>query len=102
MIKVMFIVLGELSSGELTIAHSFASRLPEDKFQTLFLSVDKHKKYLDDRGVSNIVLSEADGIYTNRMKIDRIIKTLIPIFSYCQLYLLWNTPRDGRVCAIVR
>ncbi len=78
MIKVMFIVLGELSSGELTIAHSFASRLPEDKFQTLFLSVDKHKKYLDDRGVSNIVLSEADGIYTNRMKIDRIIKDFNP------------------------
>lgn len=78
MIKIMIIVLGELSSGELTIAHSFSSRLPKHEYDVLYLSVEKHKKYLDDRCVQNIVLSEKDDRYINRLKIDQIIKDFDP------------------------
>ncbi len=80
MTKIVFVVLGELSSGELTIAYEFASRLPNDIYDTYFLIPEKNKSFLDDRGIKNKTLSIWEDPQINKKNIDKFINEVNPDF----------------------
>lgn len=80
MLKLIFIVLGELANGEVTIAFEFADRLPADKYDVHFLIPEKSKPILDDKGMKNFALDIWKEPEENKKIIDEFIENIQPAF----------------------
>jgi hypothetical protein len=78
MVKLLFVVLSEVSAGELTIAYEFASRLPVDKYDVVFLTPRKFGSYLESRGMKYLGLDQPTGAVKNREIIDNLMKSFGP------------------------
>ncbi|WP_283591912.1 DUF6365 family protein [Clostridium butanoliproducens] len=80
MIKILILVLSELSSGELTIGYEFGSRLSKDKYCVKYIIPEKFINYLKDKNQSYISLNINDGALINKNKVDQFIKKYKPDF----------------------
>ena len=80
MVKLMFMILGELSSGELTIADSFQKSLPRDNYDVHFILPKKHKMYVSDKEISFLYLDILEGREKNRSIVENYIKNILPSY----------------------
>lgn len=78
MVRIVFIVLGVLSAGELTIAVEFARRLNPGKYRILFLVPGKFDYVLENHRLDYLALDPGAGAGKNREKIFRMLKAVRP------------------------
>jgi len=80
--KIIVLVLGTASAGELTIAYEFVSRLPKDRYQVLFIIPAKYSGYLDNKGFRYIDLDVCEKKEKNRDIIFRSIDSFSPDYLF--------------------
>ena len=66
MTKLLFLILGELSAGELTIADSFQAGLPKTRYESYFIVPEHQKGYVKSRNIPYLSLGLNDGKVINR------------------------------------
>ncbi|EGD47000.1 hypothetical protein Cpap_1195 [Ruminiclostridium papyrosolvens DSM 2782] len=89
MIKIVFVVLGEISAGELTIAYEFASRLLPNQFDSYFLIPEKNKSFLEDNGMKYFALSIWEDPERNKKNINKFLNNISPdYFIVSDVYTL--------------
>ena len=54
MTKLLFLILGELSTGELTIADSFQAGLPKTRYESYFIVPEHQNGYVKSLNLSLI------------------------------------------------
>lgn len=79
MLKLLFITLGHLSSGEFTIAVEFAKRLSVSKYKIIFLTSEEGYNYLSQNGFETFVVKRS--YYISKNENERIIKQFIEQFA---------------------
>jgi hypothetical protein len=80
MIRLIFIVISELSSGELTIAYEFANRLSKDKYEIHFLIPEKNRFFFDNTGIKTFTLSIWGNPETNLRLFSEFVDQVKPDF----------------------
>lgn len=87
MTKLVFLILGELSAGELTIADSFQAGLPKTRYESYFIVPEHQKGYVKSRNIPYLSLGLNDGKVINRKKVDLLIKEIKPDFLiFCDVF----------------
>lgn len=87
MTRLVFLILGELSAGELTIADSFQAGLPKEKYESYFIVPNHQKNYLESRNIPYLSLGLSDGKVINRKKVELFIKEIHPdLLIFCDVF----------------
>ena len=61
MTKLLFLILGELSTGELTIADSFQAGLPKTRYESYFIVPEHQNGYVKSLNIPYLSLGLNDG-----------------------------------------
>ena len=87
MTRLVFLILGELSAGELTIADSFQAGLPKTRYESYFIVPEHQKGYVKSRNIPYLSLGLNDGKVINRKKVELFIKEIHPdLLIFCDVF----------------